>query len=221
VSNASDDFPEPERPVMQTSRFRGSTTVTSFRLCSRAPWTINCSEGIRASVPGRIGREQMFAWRVHTSLTCVEYNDAVIRVAALAVVVAALASGCGDDGSTALVWEGPPRPFDQDGTLPIDGFNAYLEGVEQPWEVSANGVAAEYALPLVGDARTLQASAGPEGSGPVTVTIDGLLDDSVAALRLAFALAREGDTWTVTEAGWTQRCQPGRGHQDFSPEPCV
>src|SRR3954447_4072265 len=39
VSNASEDLPEPDRPVMTTSESRGSSTVTSLRLCSRAPET--------------------------------------------------------------------------------------------------------------------------------------------------------------------------------------
>src|ERR1700742_318124 len=39
VSNASDDLPEPERPVMTVSESRGSATVTFLRLCSRAPVT--------------------------------------------------------------------------------------------------------------------------------------------------------------------------------------
>src|SRR4051794_522686 len=39
VSNASDDLPDPDRPVMTTSESRGSSTVTSLRLCSRAPET--------------------------------------------------------------------------------------------------------------------------------------------------------------------------------------
>lgn len=37
VSNASEDFPEPERPVKTMRLFRGSSTVRFFRLCSRAP----------------------------------------------------------------------------------------------------------------------------------------------------------------------------------------
>ena len=37
VSKARLDFPDPDRPVMTTSRSRGSETVTSFKLCSRAP----------------------------------------------------------------------------------------------------------------------------------------------------------------------------------------
>src|ERR1700754_3112513 len=39
VSNASDDFPDPDSPVMTTRASRGSSTVTSLRLCSRAPVT--------------------------------------------------------------------------------------------------------------------------------------------------------------------------------------
>src|SRR6516165_8847161 len=40
VSKASDDFPEPEIPVKTMSRSRGSRSVTSLRLCSRAPWIV-------------------------------------------------------------------------------------------------------------------------------------------------------------------------------------
>src|SRR5918995_5400194 len=39
VSNARDDLPDPDSPVMTTSESRGSSTVTSLRLCSRAPAT--------------------------------------------------------------------------------------------------------------------------------------------------------------------------------------
>ncbi len=37
VSKASDDFPEPETPVITTNLFRGTTTSIFLRLCSRAP----------------------------------------------------------------------------------------------------------------------------------------------------------------------------------------
>src|SRR5580700_8467265 len=39
VSNASEDFPEPDRPVITTRLSRGISTSTFFRLCSRAPRT--------------------------------------------------------------------------------------------------------------------------------------------------------------------------------------
>src|SRR6478735_2933409 len=37
VSKASEDFPEPDRPVNTTSLSRGISTSMFFRLCSRAP----------------------------------------------------------------------------------------------------------------------------------------------------------------------------------------
>src|SRR5215207_4358388 len=37
VSKASEDLPEPDKPVNTTSRSRGISTSTFFRLCSRAP----------------------------------------------------------------------------------------------------------------------------------------------------------------------------------------
>src|SRR6185436_17608270 len=37
VSNASDDLPEPDRPVITTSLSRGISTSMFLRLCSRAP----------------------------------------------------------------------------------------------------------------------------------------------------------------------------------------
>src|SRR4029450_12046116 len=39
VLNTSDDLPDPETPVNTVSRRLGISTLTSLRLCSRAPWT--------------------------------------------------------------------------------------------------------------------------------------------------------------------------------------
>src|SRR3989344_9146974 len=39
VSKASDDFPEPESPVITVSLFRGIDTLIFLRLCMRAPFT--------------------------------------------------------------------------------------------------------------------------------------------------------------------------------------
>src|SRR5919206_2560183 len=44
VSKASDDFPDPDRPVKTISRSRGSSMLTFLRLCSRAPRTISVSD---------------------------------------------------------------------------------------------------------------------------------------------------------------------------------
>src|SRR5450759_4047697 len=43
VSNASDDLPEPLMPVITIILFRGRSSFTSFRLCSRAPLIFSSS----------------------------------------------------------------------------------------------------------------------------------------------------------------------------------
>src|SRR5205085_7166073 len=44
VSKASEDLPEPDRPVNTTSLSRGISTSTFFRLCSRAPRMVMARE---------------------------------------------------------------------------------------------------------------------------------------------------------------------------------
>ena len=56
----------------------------------------------------------------------------------------------------------------------------------------------------------------------VTVTIDNLADDSIAAVRYELRFEDFGnDAIRLAAGSWSQRCQPGRGHQDFSTELCV
>src|SRR3954447_10629168 len=60
VSKASEDLPEPDRPVNTMSESRGRSSETSFRLCSRAPRMISCSvtasPAVRKAPDGRRGR---------------------------------------------------------------------------------------------------------------------------------------------------------------------
>lgn len=142
-----------------------------------------------------------------------------------AVVASAVLTGCsGGSDSGTPTWAGPPEPA-ADGTVSVDDFDAYADEVDEAWEGSAAMAAAEF---LRLDERTaartsIEGVASAEGAGPetVTVTLDGLLDDSVRAERWTLTFVSEGDVYRLTEAVWTQRCQPGRGHQDFGPEPCV
>src|SRR4051794_25880151 len=46
VSNANDDLPDPESPVMTVSWSRGMVTSMFRRLCSRAPRTTSASSAI-------------------------------------------------------------------------------------------------------------------------------------------------------------------------------
>lgn len=54
----------------------------------------------------------------------------------------------------------------------------------------------------------------------VTVEETGLMDDSVEAERTVFSLQFKDGQWTIAERVKTQRCRTGRGHQDFSSQPC-
>ena len=50
----------------------------------------------------------------------------------------------------------------------------------------------------------------------------GLGDDSVASLRLELTFEQLADgTYRFVGGSWSQACQPGRGHQDFSIEVCL
>jgi len=52
-------------------------------------------------------------------------------------------------------------------------------------------------------------------------TVVGLADDSVAALRQRIELRRTSNKWDIVWVGRQSKCQPGRGHQDWSAKSCV
>ena len=145
-----------------------------------------------------------------------------MRLVACAASVLALtfAAGCGD--SVADV-EPPTRQ--PDGTASVEEFAEYAESVDEDWERSPVMAAGTF---LRLDERTaakttIEGVASAEGTGPevVTVTLDGLLDDSVRAERWILTFVPEDEIYHLTEASWAQRCQPERGQQDFSTEACV
>jgi len=140
------------------------------------------------------------------------------------VSVALILPGCGSDVSVELVWGGPPEP-EASGVVSVDGFAAYQREVDEHWERSAAMAAAEF---LRLDERTatrttIEGEASAEGSGPqtVVVTLDGLLDDSIRAERWTLGFEEDAGVYILTAALREQRCQPGRGHQDFSADDCV
>ena len=146
----------------------------------------------------------------------------LVQIASAATVVAAAGCGSDDRGSAPAVWNGPARPVSSEA---IDDFNAYAESVDEPWERSAASTASTFAqLDRIDAARKAVAGAsGPSTSAreEVTVTASGLRDDSIRAERFVLELERRDDrTWRIRSATWSQRCQPGRGHQSFSAELC-
>ena len=110
--------------------------------------------------------------------------------------------------------------------MEVSGFNDLLDDERPPAGESPFSAAAEFLRLDRSNAGTtsLASRVGSEGAGPATVvaTLDRLPDDSVRAERYVVVLDRQEDgTWRLRSAVRTQRCRPGRGHQDFSVEPCV
>ena len=149
-----------------------------------------------------------------------------MRLLVSSLLCALALAGCdGSSGDSELAWTGPSEPA-ADGTVAVDDFAAHQDGVDERWERSAALAAAEF---LRLDERTairttIDARAEPgEGGGPevVVVTLDGLLDDSVRAERWTLDFDQKDDGYVLRRALREQRCQPGRGHQGFSPETCV
>ncbi len=170
----------------------------------------------------------------------------MLRSAALLLVLLAGACG-GDDEATETVtvtepvtvtetvpsgttttappgsWAGIPEPPPADGTLPVDEFNAYAESVDEPWERDIALVTAEFVQREEMETGSSSYQGTSNGDTATTsLVLDGLADDSVRARRYDLTLSRRPDgTWLIDSARWAQRCQPGRGHQAFTPELCV
>jgi len=109
------------------------------------------------------------------------------------------------------------------GVLPVDAFNARAESVDEPWERDLAKVTEAFLAlgPQENSTRSFQSTSNG-GSASATLVIDGLGDDSVRARRYELTFTRRDDgTWKVESAHWAQRCHEGRGHQDFSSEPCL
>ena len=158
-----------------------------------------------------------------------------MRVAALLFVLLAAACGGNDEaietvtvtvtGTTAAGATTPrlPFPLPTDGSLPVAAFNDYTESIDEPWERDPALVTAEF----VGQHETETGSTSYQGTAngdtaTTSLQLEGLLDDSVSARRYDLELNRRPDgTWKLESAAWAQRCQEGRGHQDFSPELCL
>jgi len=140
--------------------------------------------------------------------------------AATVLLLAAPAAGCGSEAPDVAAPTKEPH-----GTASVSEFDDYAKAVDEDWERSPVMAAGEF---LQLDDRTaarttVEGVASAEGTGPqtVTVTLDGLADDSVRSERWRLTFEPDGDVYRLTEARWSQRCQAGRGHQDFTPEPCL
>ncbi len=149
----------------------------------------------------------------------------IVVIASALLVFAACGSDDEDDSggagtTTVAAWNGPPRAA-EDGTVDVDSFNAYVDSVggdlaESPREQAEvfPGTEREASEKVVDVDENGDSAEG-------TVTLEGLADDSIHSQRWQLAFERSGDSWTLTSARFSQRCHPGRGHEDFTPELCL
>ena len=135
--------------------------------------------------------------------------------------------GCGSSDKTAVstkvepAWSGVPASGASQSV--VEAFNTYLTKRKGPASPT------ELALEFVRSDRTqaarssTNAQSSPEGGGPTRVTVvqEGLADDSVRAIQDVLNFVPSGDKWRLESAVRKQRCQPGRGHQDFAASDCV
>ena len=159
-----------------------------------------------------------------------------IRDGVLAFALTFGVAACGGDNdaedsapptttATATGWSGPPRAAD-DGRIDIAAFEQRALAVQEPWERAPLTVATEFLRPDEREpsAASIEVVVPPEGgeTARVVATFDRLLDDSIRAQRYELELAKRADgTWRLTSARYAQRCQLGRGHDDFTPAACV
>lgn len=128
--------------------------------------------------------------------------------------------------AVAPAWSQFPT-LEPSGDIPVSEFNAYLESAEPPWATSPLRASLEFLRldePVALTTSVVMKTSPPDGGeqAVVTVTKEGLADDSIGAIRYVLEFERQADdSWRLRSAAWAQRCQGGRGHQDFTSELCI
>jgi hypothetical protein len=117
-------------------------------------------------------------------------------------------------------WSGQVVIDPATGVVDVSGLNAYIDAVQPAWAAHPDALVSQLVQQL-GPNERLTAEFD-QSTGILEIITTGLLDDSVAATRIA-AETMMGDDGLlrVTKATYGVQCQPDRGHQDFSVELCV
>jgi len=136
-----------------------------------------------------------------------------------------LLAGCGSSSAAPAHWNGTLKPK-ADGSLDVSVFNDFLTGEGKLFASSPIAAVTELLrLDRTSAAETTVRATSPgevRNFSEVVATLAGLLDDSVRDARYTVELQRgANDLWRVRAADFAQRCQPHRGHPDFSAKPCV
>jgi hypothetical protein len=144
----------------------------------------------------------------------------------LAIGLAVLAlTGCGSSNTPASQWDSEVNAG-PGGKLDVTEYNDFLAKDGEVFATSPIAVVTEFLrLDTVDALKTTVDATRPGESrdqATVVVTLDGLLDDSIRSARYDIGVHRDAtQLWSLTDARLTVRCHAGRGHPDFSAEPCV
>jgi hypothetical protein len=122
-------------------------------------------------------------------------------------------------------WPGVAVVDPQTGVLIADGLNDYIEEAQPAWANDPAMLGLQLA-PTVQPNETVQVeivTSGPGGvASQISIMTSGFLDDSVAASQVVATVVLDEDgVYRFVSATYGVRCQPGRGHQDFSTELCI
>ncbi len=111
----------------------------------------------------------------------------------------------------------PTRASDLGAFAPADDVLRGLNSASAPG-VAAQAIARRYS----DDAgrTTVDVLSESPYEAVALVTLLDLRDDSVRDERLRLTYTRVGDTWDLVQAGRQVRCQPGRGHSNWSAVAC-
>lgn len=94
----------------------------------------------------------------------------------------------------------------------------------EEWTVDPVLVSLKFIAPSEGMTQTIERSYdNPESPkiAQVTITNEKLMDDSVMGIRYKLVLNRnENGSWVIDSSGKAIKCWKGRGHPDYSKEPC-
>jgi hypothetical protein len=130
-------------------------------------------------------------------------------------------------------WTGGLQVDPTSATATAVGLDAFLDTIDWPvegqshvWPWGTGPVA--FANAVAGPAssaaevRTIEATFTAGDEVAVSVTIEGLLDDSVYGVRYVMLITwLDGPGFRIERIDWASSCQPDRGHQDYSSELCV
>ncbi|MDP2712364.1 MAG: hypothetical protein Q8O56_14190 [Solirubrobacteraceae bacterium] len=118
------------------------------------------------------------------------------------LLAAAIASGCGS-GATTNCKVPPDRAL----LLAVRAHAGPIQLPDGPDKGNASRL-------------TITACQLSSSEATATMTVFGLTGESIRDIRYGLKLETRGGEWTVTADARTQRCQPGRGSQEFSSSKC-